>query len=74
MLYLTRRVGEKVIINDTIEVSVESISGKTVKLGFHFPPDARILRYELFERIQQENQKASLLNEEILKELKNSNS
>ena len=38
MLYLNRKVGEAVIVNHDIEVRVVAISGKTVKLGFTFPP------------------------------------
>ena len=34
MLYLTRKIGESVIINDDIEVSVIDIRGKSIKLGF----------------------------------------
>lgn len=37
MLYLTRKVGDSVVINDNIEVTVVEVRGKTVKLGFTFP-------------------------------------
>ena len=56
MLYLTRKVGESVIINDDIEVTVVDIRGKSIKLGFTFPPEASVLRRELYERIQAERQ------------------
>ena len=52
MLYLTRKIGESVIINDDIEVTVIDIRGKSIKLGFTFPTDATVLRREIFERIQ----------------------
>lgn len=55
MLYLTRKVGESVIINDNIEVTVVEVRGKSIKLGFTFPPEASVLRRELHERIQAEN-------------------
>ncbi len=55
MLYLTRKVGESVIINNTIELTVIEVRGKSAKLGFTFPADASVLRKELFERIRQEN-------------------
>ncbi len=54
MLYLTRKIGESVIINDNIEVTVIDIRGKSIKLGFTFPTDATVLRREIFERIQAE--------------------
>ncbi len=55
MLYLTRKVGESVIINDKIELTVVEVRGKSAKLGFTFPPEASVLRKELHERIMQEN-------------------
>jgi len=59
MLYLTRKIGESVIINDDIEVTVIDVRGKTIKLGFTFPPEATVLRREIYERIQEENRAAS---------------
>ena len=58
MLYLTRKVGESVIINDTIEVTVVEVRGKSIKLGFTFPPEASVLRREIHDRIQAENKAA----------------
>ncbi len=54
MLYLTRKIGESVIINDDIEVTVIDIRGKSIKLGFTFPSTATVLRREIHERIQAE--------------------
>lgn len=59
MLYLTRKIGESVIINDEIEVTVVNVRGKTIKLGFTFPPDCTVLRREIYERIQAENRAAA---------------
>jgi len=59
MLYLTRKIGESVIINDNIEVTVVDIRGKSIKLGFTFPTDATVLRREIYERIQAENRAAA---------------
>ncbi|MFN0042022.1 MAG: carbon storage regulator CsrA [Alphaproteobacteria bacterium] len=59
MLYLTRKIGESVIINENIEVTVVDVRGKSAKLGFTFPPDASVLRRELYERILEENQAAA---------------
>lgn len=59
MLYLTRKIGESVIINDNIEVTVVDVRGKTIKLGFTFPSDASVLRREIYERIQEENRLAA---------------
>lgn len=59
MLYLTRRVGEAVIINNAIEVRVVELKGKTVKLGFTFPAEASVLREEVFLQIKAENEAAA---------------
>ncbi len=55
MLYLTRKEGESIIINNSIELTVMEVRGRTVKLGFVFPAEASILRKELHERIHQQN-------------------
>jgi carbon storage regulator len=55
MLYLTRKIGESIIINNNIEVTVVEVRGKTVKLGFLFPKEATILRKELHEKITEQN-------------------
>lgn len=54
MLYLTRKKGESVMIDGVIEVTVVGIHGKSVKLGFTYPEGTRVLRREVFERIQLE--------------------
>ncbi len=59
MLYLTRKIGESVIVNDNIVITVVDVRGKTVKLGFTFPSDATVLRQEIYERIQAENRAAA---------------
>lgn len=58
LLYLTRRAGEAVIINNTIEVRVVELRGKAVKLGFTFPAGCSVLREELFAQIRAENEAA----------------
>ena len=66
MLYLTRKIGESVIINDGIEVTVIEVRGKSVKLGFEFPANATVLRKEIYERIQAENRAAAEAGEALL--------
>lgn len=55
MLYLTRKIGESVIINNNIELTVVEVKGRAVKLGFNFPAEATILRKELHDRIMEQN-------------------
>jgi len=59
LLYLTRKPGETIVINEDVEITVISVSGKTVKLGFSFPPTTTVLRKEVFDRVQAENRAAA---------------
>lgn len=59
MLYLSRKIGESIVINDEIELEVVEIKGRSVKLGFNFPPEASVLRKEIYDRIMEENKSAS---------------
>jgi carbon storage regulator len=55
MLYITRRIGETVVINNDIEITVLEVIGKKVKLGCSFPKNSTVFRKELFDKISQEN-------------------
>ena len=59
MLYLTRKIGESVMINDNVEITVVEVRGKSIKLGFTFPSDISVLRREIYDRIQEENRAAA---------------
>lgn len=59
MLYLSRKIGESIVINNSIELTVIEVRGKTVKLGFVFPPDATVLRKEIYDKIMAENMAAA---------------
>jgi len=59
MLYLSRKVGESIVINDNIEITVVEVRGKSIKLGVTFPPDVSVLRRELYDKIQEENRAAA---------------
>ena len=59
MLYLSRREGQAVIIDNAIEVRVVEVRGRTVKLGFNFPPHVSVLREEVFLEIKAENEEAA---------------
>jgi carbon storage regulator len=55
MLYLSRKVGESIVINNNVVMTVMEVKGKTAKLGFTFPANASILRKEIYDRITEEN-------------------
>lgn len=69
MLYLTRKIGESIIINNNIELTVVEVRGKTVKLGFLFPKEASILRKELHQKIMEQNIAAARVDEAALMDL-----
>jgi carbon storage regulator len=54
MLYLTRKLGQAVIIDNVIEVRVVELRGRTVKLGFSFPPEVSVLREEVVLQVRAE--------------------
>ena len=58
MLYLTRKKGEAIVINDTIEISVVEIRGSSVKLGVTTPEGFKVLRREVSDRIERERKAA----------------
>ena len=70
MLYLTRKVGESVMLNENVEVTVVAVRGRTVKLGFVFPPEVSVMRREIFERIQEENRAAAAASGALVDELR----
>lgn len=59
MLILSRKLGEGVVIGDSVYVRVISIDKGNVKLGFEAPSHTLILRSELKEAVALENKKAS---------------
>ena len=63
MLVLTRKVGEKLRIGDDITLTVVEVNRGGVRLGLEAPRNVSILRFEVYERIQEENVKASKVQE-----------
>jgi carbon storage regulator len=50
MLVLSRRVGEEIIINDNIRVTVVAVKGDRVRLGIVAPRDVTVDRSEVHAR------------------------
>ena len=59
MLILTRKLGENIRIGDNIRIVVLDIKGGQVKLGIDAPPSVAVHREEIYERIREENRRAS---------------
>ena len=49
MLVLRRKVGESIILNGVISISVLAVEGERVKIGINAPPDVTIVREELLK-------------------------
>ena len=54
MLILTRRVGESLMINDDVTVTVLGVKGNQVRLGVNAPKEVSVHREEIYQRIQKE--------------------
>jgi len=50
MLVLTRRVGEVIVINDDIRITVASVRGERVRIGISAPNFVQVDREEVYER------------------------
>jgi carbon storage regulator len=62
MLVLTRKVGEGIIIGEDITLKIVEIKGGTIRLGIDAPPDKKIYRQEVYDRIVTENKDAAQWN------------
>ncbi len=49
MLVLRRKVGESIILDGVISISVLAVEGERVKIGISAPPDVTIVREELLK-------------------------
>ena len=47
MLVLSRKVGETIVISETIRVTVVQVANGRIRLGIDAPPDVLVLREEL---------------------------
>jgi carbon storage regulator len=69
MLILTRKLGENIRIGDKIKVTILDIKGGQVKLGIEAPPEVAVHREEIYERIREENERASGVTPKMLREV-----
>ena len=51
MLVLSRKQGERIIVDDCVEITVVQVRGNEVRLGFCAPEHVAIHRQEIYERI-----------------------
>lgn len=55
MLILTRRIGESIIINDDIKITLIGFkSASNISIGIEAPKETSVHREEVYERIKKE--------------------
>lgn len=54
MLILTRKVGESIMIGDSVEVKVLGLRAGQIKIGIEAPKDLQVHREEIYKRIRAE--------------------
>lgn len=69
MLVLARKIGEKIIINDEIEIVIIDSNQSTVKIGINAPKSVSIYREELYKEIKATNKTSNDTSFDALNEL-----
>ena len=54
MLLLTRNIGETIIIDGDVRITVMEASGNQIRIGIDAPKNINVYRNEIFERMQAE--------------------
>ena len=56
---LTRKIGETIVIDGGIKVTVMDVQGNQIRLGIVAPEEVKVYREEIIERIKAENKNAA---------------
>lgn len=74
MLILTRRIGETIIIDKNVRITVLAAKGNQLRLGIDAPADVEIHREEIFNRIYGATQEGELASPENITKNTSANS
>jgi carbon storage regulator len=69
MLVLTRHLDEVIRIGEKIKLKILKIESNNVKIGIEAPEDVLVFRDEIYERIKEENIKASKIDHTSVKDI-----
>ncbi len=70
MLVIKRKLNESILIGDDIEIIISEISGDKVKIAINAPSEVKIMRKELKETLDFNQNAVTNINKEKMKELK----
>jgi len=70
MLVIKRKTNESILIGDNIEVIISEISGDKVKIAINAPNDVKIIRKELKETLEFNQNAVTNINKDKMNELK----
>ena len=58
MLLLTRKIGESIIIDGGIKITVADIQSNQVRIGIDAPKEVKVYREEIVERMKAETERS----------------
>ena len=58
MLCLNRKIGQAIQINDDVTITLLSVKGGSARLGIEYGEKSRVLRHEVYVKVQHENREA----------------
>ncbi len=58
MLILSRKAGDSLMIDGGVRIVVLGVEGSSVRLGIDAPADVRVLRGEILNQVERENERA----------------
>ena len=67
MLVLTRKLGQKIVIGESISVTVISIDEHRVQIGIEAPRKIPVYRLEVIDKISEHNKVSSTTNVAVAK-------
>jgi carbon storage regulator len=58
MLILSRKAGDSLLIDGGVRIVVLGVEGTSVRLGIDAPTDVRVMRGEIINQVERENERA----------------